>query len=98
MRGAKILVAKGLAFPLSVDVIHGCHLEEGFMKVQVDMVMDGCEEYDLPMPIPDSDVQKLGQAIRNFVQWEIRSVVLRQVYIYIYIYVCVCVCVFYFLC
>ena len=51
------------------------------MKVQVDMVMDGCELYDLPMPIPDSDVQKLGQAIGNFVQWEIRFVVLRQVYI-----------------
>ena len=63
------------------------------MKVQVDMVMDGCEEYDLPMPIPDSDVQKLGQAIGNFVQWEIRSVVLRQVYIYI----CVCVCVLLFM-
>ncbi|KAJ9536260.1 hypothetical protein OSB04_un000560 [Centaurea solstitialis] len=72
--GSKIVVAKGLAFPLSVDVIHGCHLEEGFMKVQVDRVMDGCEEYDLPVPIPDSDVQKLGQAIGNFIQWEIRSV------------------------
>ncbi|KAJ9542611.1 hypothetical protein OSB04_029117 [Centaurea solstitialis] len=71
--GSKIVVAKGLAFPLSVDFIHGCHLEEGFMKVQVDRVMDGCEEYDLSVPILDYDVQKLGQAIGNFIQWEIHS-------------------------
>ncbi|KAJ9544043.1 hypothetical protein OSB04_023750 [Centaurea solstitialis] len=75
---SKLLVAKGLAFPLSVNIIHGRYLEEGFMKVQIDMVMDGCEEYDLPVPMPDSDVQKLGQAIGNFIQWEIRSVELRQ--------------------
>ena len=79
--GAKILVAKGLAFPLSVDIIHGCHLDEGFMKIQVEMVFDGCEEYDLLMPIPDSNVQTLGQAIGNLVPWEIRSVILHQVYI-----------------
>ncbi|KAI3746871.1 hypothetical protein L6452_09313 [Arctium lappa] len=78
IQGAKILVAKGLAYPLSTDVLHGNPLEEGFMKVQVDMVMDGCEDYDLPVPMPNADIEKLGQAIGNFIQWEIRSVVLRQ--------------------
>ncbi|KAJ9539368.1 hypothetical protein OSB04_032101 [Centaurea solstitialis] len=54
------------------------YLEEGFMKVQIDTVRDGCEEYDLPVHIPNSDVQKLGQAIENFIQWEICSVELNH--------------------
>ncbi|KAJ9558235.1 hypothetical protein OSB04_012849, partial [Centaurea solstitialis] len=65
---AKAIVAKGFVFPLENDIVDGARLEEGYIKVRVELVMDGCEGFPLPVPLQNADITKLGDALGSCIQ------------------------------
>ncbi|KAJ9560993.1 hypothetical protein OSB04_006153 [Centaurea solstitialis] len=75
---AKVVVAKGMAYPLVDSIVHGAPLQDGFIKVSVELVINGWEGFELPVPLPNDGVETLGQALGTFIQWEQEYAVLQQ--------------------
>ena len=80
-RKTKAVVAKGVAYRLEDSIVYGVPLEDGFIKVLVELVMNECEGFELRVPLPNDGIETLGQALGKFIQWEQEFVVLQQVYI-----------------
>ncbi|KAJ9552586.1 hypothetical protein OSB04_016631 [Centaurea solstitialis] len=77
-RKAKVVVANGMTYPLVDSVVYGVPLQDGFIKVLVDLVINGWEDFELPVPLPNDGIETLGQALGKFIQWEQEYVVLQQ--------------------
>ena len=69
-------VATGLAIP--GRQFHGSEIPEDYCRVEVLTVVQGYEDDMLDIPSPEG-IEKLGQAIKNFILWPRRDVLLSQV-------------------
>jgi hypothetical protein len=69
-------VATGLAIP--GRQFHGSEIPEDYCRVEVQTVVQGYEDDMLDIPGPEG-IEKLGQAIKNFILWPRRDVLLSEV-------------------
>ena len=66
--GTEKVVAKGQVYPCRDGILHGLPLEPGFVKVQVDIVEEGCSSY--PVARQTDEVKTLNDALGGqFIQW-----------------------------
>ena len=76
-RKTKAVVAKSMAYPLADSIVYGVPLEDGFIKVLVELVMNEREGFELPVPLLNDGIETLGQALGKFIQWEQESTLLQ---------------------
>ncbi|PWA98442.1 hypothetical protein CTI12_AA016880 [Artemisia annua] len=66
--GTEKVVAKGQVYPCRDGILHGLHIEPGFVKVQVDIVEEGCSSF--PVARQTDEVKTLNDALGGqFIQW-----------------------------
>lgn len=68
-------VGTGLAIP--GREMHRAKIPDDYYRVEVLTVMQGHEDDELDIPRPD-DIEKLGQAIKNFILWPRRDIRLSK--------------------
>nr|GMD54307.1 uncharacterized protein LOC109152007 [Ipomoea batatas] len=79
------VVAKGMVHPNTDGVmVHNQPLLLNCVKVWVDEVVDGAEQFNLPMPT--LEYATIAHIVGNFVQWPMHLVFLDEVYILIFSY------------
>lgn len=66
---AELTVAIGQIWPTSDRILHGKPISEGFIKVQVDNVIEGCEKMPLLELTKTEDIKCVGDMLHCFVQW-----------------------------
>ena len=71
-------VGYGIVFPCEDGLrIHNVELKEGFVKVQVDMVVELYKSF--PLLVPTDDATTLEQATMSYIQWSKHGVILEEV-------------------
>ena len=68
-------IAAGKAIP--GRIYHGDDIPEDYCRVEVSTVVQGYEDEVLDIPGPEG-IEKLGQAIKNFILWPRRDVQLSE--------------------
>ncbi|KAK9050775.1 hypothetical protein SSX86_030256 [Deinandra increscens subsp. villosa] len=64
------IIAKGQAYPTSDrSILHTNRIHEGFVKVQVDEVMFGCERMLVPMEARTVGIIYMEDTMNTFIQW-----------------------------
>ncbi|MFS7976594.1 hypothetical protein Hanom_Chr10g00894261 [Helianthus anomalus] len=70
-----LVVAIGLVHPTDDRVVHGCPIIDGFVKVQIDRVVEGCGSTRL---LPESciygEIELLKDAKGSFIQWPVKLI------------------------
>ncbi|KAJ0876267.1 hypothetical protein HanPSC8_Chr11g0486501 [Helianthus annuus] len=73
--GALKVVAIGRVHPTDDRVVHGCPIIDGFVKVQIDRVVEGCGSTRL---LPESciygEIELLKDAKGSFIQWPVKLI------------------------
>ncbi|KAJ0478682.1 putative papain-like cysteine peptidase superfamily [Helianthus annuus] len=74
-QGALKVVAIGRVHPTDDRVVHGCPIIDGFVKVQIDRVVEGCGSTRL---LPESciygEIELLKDAKGSFIQWPVKLI------------------------
>ncbi|KAJ0442116.1 hypothetical protein HanPI659440_Chr16g0632541 [Helianthus annuus] len=65
----ELTVAIGQIWPTSDRILHGKLISEGFVKVQVDNVIEGCEKMPILEVTKNVDIKRVGDMLHCFVQW-----------------------------
>ncbi|KAJ0893811.1 putative Ulp1 protease family catalytic domain, papain-like cysteine peptidase superfamily [Helianthus annuus] len=65
----ELTVAIGQIWPTSDRILHGKLISEGFVKVQVDNVIEGCEKMPVLEVTKTVDIKCVGDMLHCFVQW-----------------------------
>ncbi|KAJ0795162.1 putative Ulp1 protease family catalytic domain, papain-like cysteine peptidase superfamily [Helianthus annuus] len=65
----ELTVAIGQIWPTSDRILHGKLISEGFVKVQVDNVIEGCEKMPVLELTKTVDIKCVGDMLHSFVQW-----------------------------
>ncbi|MFS7965647.1 hypothetical protein Hanom_Chr09g00764671 [Helianthus anomalus] len=65
----ELTVAIGQIWPTSDRILHGKLIREGFVKVQVDNVIEGCEKMPVLELTKSVDIKCVGDMLHSFVQW-----------------------------
>ncbi|KAJ0614390.1 hypothetical protein HanIR_Chr02g0061921 [Helianthus annuus] len=74
-QGALKVVAIGRVHPTDDRFVHGCPIIDGFVKVQIDRVVEGCGSTRL---LPESciygEIEVLKDAKGSFIQWPVKLI------------------------
>ncbi|KAM0019585.1 putative papain-like cysteine peptidase superfamily [Helianthus debilis subsp. tardiflorus] len=74
-KGAPTVIGMGRVHPSPERIIHNGPMIDGFVKVQIDRVVDGCEEIRLlPESCIPGAVEFLEDAKGSFIQWPAKSI------------------------
>ncbi|KAJ0667921.1 hypothetical protein HanPI659440_Chr17g0683111 [Helianthus annuus] len=65
----ELTVAIGQIWPTSDRFLHGKLIDDGFVKVQVDIVIEGCEKMPMLEVTKTDDIKRVGDMLHSFVQW-----------------------------
>ncbi|KAJ0592920.1 putative Ulp1 protease family catalytic domain, papain-like cysteine peptidase superfamily [Helianthus annuus] len=65
----EITIAKGLAYPTRIRTLHTKHMKDSCVKVQVDTVIPGYEDKDVPSETLDDEVKYMDDTLAGFIQW-----------------------------
>ncbi|KAJ0830480.1 hypothetical protein HanPSC8_Chr15g0655921 [Helianthus annuus] len=65
----ELTVAIGQIWPTSDRILHGKLISEGFVKVQVDNVIEGCEKMHVLEVTKTVEIKRVGDMLHCFVQW-----------------------------
>ncbi|KAJ0795491.1 putative papain-like cysteine peptidase superfamily [Helianthus annuus] len=65
----ELTVAIGQIWPTSDRILHGKLISEGFVKVQVDNVIKGCEKMPVLEVTKIVEIKRVGYMLHCFVQW-----------------------------
>ncbi|KAM0068095.1 hypothetical protein Hdeb2414_s0002g00069251 [Helianthus debilis subsp. tardiflorus] len=65
----ELTVPIGQIWPTSDRILHGKLISEGFVKVQVDNVIEGCEKMPVLELTKTVDIKRVGDMLHGFVQW-----------------------------
>uniref|UniRef100_A0A251T393 DUF8039 domain-containing protein n=1 Tax=Helianthus annuus TaxID=4232 RepID=A0A251T393_HELAN len=65
----ELTVAIGQIWPTSNRILHGKLISEGFVKVQVDNVIEGCEKMPVLELTKTVDIKRVGDMLHSCVQW-----------------------------
>ncbi|MFS7898270.1 hypothetical protein Hanom_Chr00s019371g01758981 [Helianthus anomalus] len=70
-----LVVAIGRVHPTDDRVVHGCPIIDGFVKVQIDRVVEGCRSTRL---LPESciygEIELLKDAKGSFILWPVKLI------------------------
>ncbi|KAJ0797591.1 putative Ulp1 protease family catalytic domain, papain-like cysteine peptidase superfamily [Helianthus annuus] len=65
----ELTVAIGQIWPTSDRFLHGKLIDDGFVKVQVDNVIEGCEKMPILEVTKTDDIKRVRDMLHSFVQW-----------------------------
>ncbi|KAJ0500191.1 hypothetical protein HanHA300_Chr11g0386881 [Helianthus annuus] len=65
----ELTVAIGQIWRTSDRILHGKLISEGFVKVQVDNVIEGCEKIPVLEVTKTVEIKRVGDMLHCFVQW-----------------------------
>ncbi|KAJ0454693.1 hypothetical protein HanIR_Chr15g0742991 [Helianthus annuus] len=65
----ELTVAIGQIWPTSDRILYGKLISEGFVKVQVDNVIEGCEKMPVLEVTKTVEIKRVGDMLHCFVQW-----------------------------
>jgi hypothetical protein len=70
----EVVVARGMVYPTSHTTLHGCQIQEGFVKVQVDTVLAAYESVPVHPTSKTDEIGVIGDTRSQFVQWPISAI------------------------
>ncbi|KAM0019637.1 hypothetical protein Hdeb2414_s0025g00658121 [Helianthus debilis subsp. tardiflorus] len=74
-QGALKVVAIGRVHPTDDRFVHGCPIIDGFVKVQIDRVVEGCgSTHLLPESCIYGEIELLKDAKGSFIQWPVKLI------------------------
>ncbi|MFS7909028.1 hypothetical protein Hanom_Chr01g00090001 [Helianthus anomalus] len=74
-QGALKVVAIGRVHPTDDRVVHGCPIIDGFVKVQIDRVVEGCRSNRfLPESCIYGEIELLKDTKGSFIQWPVKLI------------------------
>ncbi|KAF5821830.1 hypothetical protein HanRHA438_Chr01g0019991 [Helianthus annuus] len=65
----ELTVAIGQIWPTFDRFLHGKLIDDGFVKVQVDNVIESCEKLPILEVTKTDDIKRVGDMLHSFVQW-----------------------------
>ncbi|KAK9056921.1 hypothetical protein SSX86_024286 [Deinandra increscens subsp. villosa] len=65
----KLKIGRGLVYPTSVRILHGCQMNDGFVKVQVDTIEISYEKLPVHPMTRTDEIKCIGDTRNQFVQW-----------------------------
>ncbi|KAJ9560349.1 hypothetical protein OSB04_005509 [Centaurea solstitialis] len=72
----KVPCAKGMVHSIGEGLCHCVPVKADYVKVHVDQVVKDFEKY--PLPVPNEEMTKLGQARTTFIQWPRDAIVFTK--------------------
>lgn len=76
----EIKVARGQVFPSRERILHGCPMLEGYLKIQVDTVMEEYKRWPVPSEIQNDEIIFMKDTRSNFIQWPRNAIKVYFVY------------------
>ncbi|KAJ0587666.1 putative Ulp1 protease family catalytic domain, papain-like cysteine peptidase superfamily [Helianthus annuus] len=65
----EITIAKGQTYPTRIRTLHTKHMKDGCVKVQVDTILPGYEDMDVPSETTHDEVKHMDDTLAGFIQW-----------------------------